>query len=345
MKTKEESNAEKYRESLPKRKGGTGWTTESYSTYVSLLYPHITVPINQEWKVVMSKLTHICEKHGSYEAPPHALLKENTGCQCQGCFNDELAARKLEVTLSFIGQVTPDGHTILEHIGYHQSPSQKKKGRKGAALYLYKCGVCGDETSISLGNDLKKKGEITGCPKCSSGRRESISTYMRHPEKGQKPCCLYVSNVYYGDYIKVGITNNYDRRSAQGNTNNLLYDSKLTPKQHYLAGNEDLSYEDLWFKSKDYPRSWIYAIEQIIHRATLAYVPKKPLPQIMIECMWSGQSELRDDTLDPQLVKKLFHILLKEIKSNDGDWVTVYNKHINQQTTITHTGITQQIEL
>ena len=77
--------AEEYKDSLPKGRGGTAWTIKTYATYVNLLYRHITVPLNQEWKSNKSKLIHLCEKHGEYEAIPCHVLSTYIGCQCKGC--------------------------------------------------------------------------------------------------------------------------------------------------------------------------------------------------------------------------------------------------------------------
>tara|TARA_R110002050_G_scaffold263237_1_gene403699 strand:- start:265 stop:1194 length:930 start_codon:yes stop_codon:yes gene_type:complete len=63
-----EAVAENYRRTLPRGRGGTAWTIESYSHYISLRFPGISVPTNQEWKGSEAKLEHICEEHGSYFA-------------------------------------------------------------------------------------------------------------------------------------------------------------------------------------------------------------------------------------------------------------------------------------
>ncbi len=68
------------------------WTIETYAIYVNLRYPHISVPLDQEWKNNYTKLRHVCNKHGEYLARPNLLLNSNQGCQCKGCKSDKQAA-------------------------------------------------------------------------------------------------------------------------------------------------------------------------------------------------------------------------------------------------------------
>ena len=84
--------AEDYKSSLPKYGRGVKWSIETYAKFVNLLYPHITVPLNQEWKGNASKLIHVCEKHGEYEARPNDVVKSYRGCQCKGCISEQHSA-------------------------------------------------------------------------------------------------------------------------------------------------------------------------------------------------------------------------------------------------------------
>ena len=84
------TTAEKYKASLlPEGRKNVQWTIETYATYVNLLYPHITVPTDQEWKGAKSKHIHLCEKHGEYEVIPCHVLNPNQGCQCKGCMSEQ----------------------------------------------------------------------------------------------------------------------------------------------------------------------------------------------------------------------------------------------------------------
>ena len=78
-------DAASYKASLPKGRGGTAWSIETFSVYVNLLYPHITVVSGQEWKGASVKYQFMCEKHGLYEARAMHVLKSALGCQCKGC--------------------------------------------------------------------------------------------------------------------------------------------------------------------------------------------------------------------------------------------------------------------
>ena len=85
-----EAVTQNYRNSLiPKGKKNAKWTGETFSTYVHLLYPHITVVSGQEWLGVMTKYKLLCDIHGTYEAPAYQLIDEKIGCNCKGCSSDK----------------------------------------------------------------------------------------------------------------------------------------------------------------------------------------------------------------------------------------------------------------
>jgi hypothetical protein len=80
--------AEEYKASLPKtqNKRGVLWTIDTFSTYVNMLYPHITVKGGQEWNGSYNvKYTFVCEEHGEYEAYASHVLCPKKGCQCRKC--------------------------------------------------------------------------------------------------------------------------------------------------------------------------------------------------------------------------------------------------------------------
>ena len=89
--------AQKYKDSLPVYQIRQGkpiykWTLKTYAIYVNLLYPHITVPLDQEWVDNKSYIIHVCEKHGEYKASPNNVLKLHTGCRCDGCKSEKQSA-------------------------------------------------------------------------------------------------------------------------------------------------------------------------------------------------------------------------------------------------------------
>lgn len=94
----EQITAEEFKASLPIYQVRQGkpiytWSLESYGTYVNLAYPHITVPLDQEWKGPRVKTLHVCERHGNYWAAPCVVTAKSKGCQCSGCKSDACASR------------------------------------------------------------------------------------------------------------------------------------------------------------------------------------------------------------------------------------------------------------
>ena len=310
------------------------WNIETYSERVKELYPWVYVIPGQEYRGVKYKLWHYCTVHGAYFTQPAKVMERERGCQCKGCKYDRASLKAIVMnhvkTLALVGQTTADGHLILEHIGYKQTPRDIDKGSRGGAVYRYECCRCGSTVHSSLGNSLMQKGLVQGCKDCGQNNsHESINQHLKNKAKALEPCQFYVSEVYYGDYLKIGISKQYDKRSQIGNQGNPYYNKDHTPEEHYLADGIDLSYEHCWYLSPWFPRSWVFAIEQILLRATLHYIPKKPLPKEMIELCWAGQTELRDWHLEPRAIQAAFIKLVSEIQRCDGDWYSVYSKHIN----------------
>jgi 5-methylcytosine-specific restriction endonuclease McrA len=85
METIEAATAAEYKASLPKGRGGAAWTIDTFSVYVSMLYPHIHVVAGQSWAGANAKYTFLCSKHGDYKASAATVLNLNLGCQCRHC--------------------------------------------------------------------------------------------------------------------------------------------------------------------------------------------------------------------------------------------------------------------
>jgi hypothetical protein len=94
-----EQLADNYKRSLPKtpNKRGVVWTMESFSTYVSLLYPEVRVVDGQEWTGNRAKYQFECEKHGGYSAAANHILNPKYGNNCRECM--------YELTSSLVGKV------------------------------------------------------------------------------------------------------------------------------------------------------------------------------------------------------------------------------------------------
>lgn len=88
-----EAAAAEYKAGLPTNCKGVQWTMMTFSIYVHLLYPHITVDEGQEWRGAKAKYRFTCSIHGP-QAPARAFyfLSQASGCQCKGCRSDKLAA-------------------------------------------------------------------------------------------------------------------------------------------------------------------------------------------------------------------------------------------------------------
>jgi predicted nucleic acid-binding Zn ribbon protein len=249
-----EALADNYKRSLPKAKRGVAWTMDTFSQWVKLRYPEIRVAEGQEWKGVAKKVdgktvnqiyTFICEDHREYNAQACHVLNQtddHTGSQCPGCnaakAKVETKARNDKITAAFVGQTTSDGHLILEHVGYRQTPTHKKKGRIGQAIYRYKCSVCGNEDAVARGVHLKTPGNTAHCG-CGS-KRDCRIKFTQNEKKAEAPCFVYIFSTIANTGIKLGISNNIKRRASEN------YDEQL-------------------FVSQSLPRSTCWAVEQVMH--------------------------------------------------------------------------------
>ena len=144
-----------------------------------------------------------------WEPRPVSIINEGKGCPA--CKHAAHKARKDAITAAFIGQTTPDGHVILEHVGYTQCPAQRRKGELGNATYRYRCAVCGNEEAVAAGGNLKKNGHTTHCG-CQKSNRESINKHLRNEKYANSLCMFYIWTLDYDSLVKIGITNNMKRR-------------------------------------------------------------------------------------------------------------------------------------
>ena len=224
---------------MTKRKR-TKWTTELIDEYLKENYPFVYLIPGQEYTNNCAKYWFYCNTHGPYEARwDNVQRKSGTaiGSQCPGCRGDKSKARNGAITKAFVGVTTLDGHTILEHIGYHQTPSDKKKGWIGKAIYRYKCAVCGNEDATAQGNNLKIPGNTTHCG--CLGKRDGRLTFGKNEKKANQPCFFYIFSTVGGAAHKIGISNNVKRRASE-------------------------SYEQELFVSAPMPRASCWSLEQVI---------------------------------------------------------------------------------
>ena len=227
------NKAKIYKDGLPKGRNGTAWTMDTFSVYVSMLYPHVTVVPGQIWTGSHTKYKFHCDKHGMYEANATHVLKltgtSAAGSQCPGCSNDATKARNDAITAAFVGQTSPDGHLILEHIGYHQAPSCKKLGRIGKAIFRYQCAACGSTEGKARGNDLKKPGNTTHCG-CLS-KRDSRLKFTRSKKRASAPCHIYLFSTIGDTAMKIGIAKDVSKRASVSYEEELFVSAGLTRAQ------------------------------------------------------------------------------------------------------------------
>ena len=57
---------------------------ESFSTYVNLRFPHITVKPGQNWKFTKGTYTFICRYHGEFQEQGSRMMRGNKS-RCPGC--------------------------------------------------------------------------------------------------------------------------------------------------------------------------------------------------------------------------------------------------------------------
>ena len=205
------------------------WTTELIDEFLKETYPWVYLIPGQEYTHGHAKYWFYCNTHGAYEArwgKVHTKSGNNQGSQCPGCSADKVKARNDAITKAFVGVTSLDGHTILQHIGYNQTPSKKKRGWLGDALYRYKCGVCGNDQATATGSNLKKPGHTTHCG-CLS-KRDSRLLFTRFEKKASKPCFFYIFSTVGGCATKIGISTNIKRRASESYEQELFVSAPLT---------------------------------------------------------------------------------------------------------------------
>lgn len=219
----------------------TKWTTELIDEYLKENYPWVYLIPGQEYITASTKMWFYCTTpgHGYYQARWHKVSRIDgiNGCQCPRCHTEKVKTRNFGITAAFVGQTTKDGLKILEHVGYQQSPSHKKMGKSGRAIYRFLCPVCGSDHKKEYGNNLKRPGHITHCG-CLS-KRDSRNTFTKQKAKAEKPCFFYIFSTIGGSAKKIGISENIKRRVSK-------------------------SYEQELFVSAAMPRAHAWAIEQVM---------------------------------------------------------------------------------
>ena len=85
----QEAIAENYKRRITGNRKRTQWDIKSYSHYITLRFPEITVPANQEWLSVNHKLAHVCDEHGKYDVAPKDMTRRQPGNGCRNCQSDK----------------------------------------------------------------------------------------------------------------------------------------------------------------------------------------------------------------------------------------------------------------
>ena len=244
------------------------WTTELIDEHLKEHYPWVYLIPGQEYVNSKIDIWFYCTTpgHPPYKAKMNNIQNPKIGCQCPRCADDRRRASKYEITKEFVGVTTIDGHTILEHIGYYQSPNNDNKDRK--AIYRYKCAVCGDENGIAQGAHLKMEGRHKSCG-CQASGKDSIQGFENQDGWANSDCYVYIADVD-SKYIKPGITNNLNTRASMS----------------------EGRYNDYLFVSPKLSRCEAWAIEQNLLSLTSDAMPTlDELPDEYFN--WGGKTELR----------------------------------------------------
>ena len=128
--------AEEYKASLPKGSGGTAYTMETFSVYVNLLYPHITVVPGQEWTGTLSKYRFHCAIHGVFPQLVIAgtMLTASRGCNCRGCKSDASTQSAGKVRKPRATQAERDKAKELHATGMSYADVARELGRSPATI-------------------------------------------------------------------------------------------------------------------------------------------------------------------------------------------------------------------
>ena len=276
------------------------WTIESFAKAVPLRYPGYSLKPGQTWRGVMAKYIFICPHHGEFKAITANFLKDSACHQGAGCKRCMIEAKR-NISRALVGTTNSDGVMALEIDFRWRTDSHRKAGGYESAVLRCRCPHCGNEEWWVQAGHFQQPGHSTHCG--CQGKRETIGTHLRNKKKAESLAMLYISPVWYDLFTKIGITNDFTRRSTQ----------------------HEVVYEGAYFVSHLMPRAWVFVAEQILLRETLQWQPEGPFPKEMIETYWPGSSELRDWHMDPEDVVARFHEIINDIKS-DGDWYRVYKE-------------------
>ena len=129
--------AEEYKASLlPEGRKYVTWTMETFSVYVNLLYPHITVVPGQEWKGAKSKYRFHCSKHGEFPQLVEAgdMLTASRGCHCRGCSSESKAKSAGKVRKPHATQAERDRAKELHADGLSYAAIGRELGRSDSTI-------------------------------------------------------------------------------------------------------------------------------------------------------------------------------------------------------------------
>lgn len=293
-----------YNSLIPEGKKNAKWTIESFAQAVPLRYPGFSLKPGQEWQGTNAKYTFVCPNHGEFEIKADNFLIDNgiRGPGCRKCRIEASREAHRDKSRRLVSTTNADGVTALDiKFEWSKDRSSKAGGVESARLRC-RCPHCGNEEWWVRANNFQKSGHSTHCG-CQKSIRESINKHIRNQAYSVSPCMFYICPVYFDQFIKIGITNNFVRR----------------------ATSHEVTYDGAYFVSKLMPRAFCFVAEQILLRETAQWQPEIPLPKEMIETYWPGSTELRHWELDPEAIEQRFKEIIADIET-DGDWYRVYKQ-------------------
>ena len=290
-----------YRETLPKTSNGRGvlYTIETFATAIPLRHKGYQLMPGQEWKGNKAKYWLICPHHPNepfqVRANNFLLDNEGRGPGCEACRADIFKDK----SRALVGTTNSDGVTALEVEWRTVKKKGTKNGTAGAAFLRCRCPHCANEDHWVAANSFQKPGKVTCCPRCSTTGAINPKKLKQEPEKANRLVEFYLTTVGLDEFLKVGLA---------------------VSTEHRARGN---NYEGELFVSEPLPLSWVWTAEQILK---FRYRPKgfKPEKSVMKH---GGHTELLPGWIDDKQVVSDFHSIINEIRSLDGDWETVFNKH------------------
>jgi hypothetical protein len=224
------------------------------------------------------------------------------GRGCPSCHAAATRERLRDISRALVGTTNKDNVTALDIKFEWKNIRSRKAGGGETARLRCRCPHCGNEDWWVRASNFQKQGNSTHCG-CQKVKRENINTHLNKKGWAEGKAMLYISPVWFDQFIKIGITNDFNRRSTA----------------------HDVVYDGAYFVSHLLPRAWVYVAEQILLKETLSWQPTEPLPKEMVETYWPGSSELRIWQLEPDQLIARFKDIIKDIES-DGDWYRVYQE-------------------